>query len=177
MKFTFSNDYKNDFKKYVSELEKRVKEHEKTGGDLAYKIVDRIPQRGDGVLIEGTPDVIDILHYTSGRIVEVYEPYREKRKAVITELIEAYIESNGSVPDVYYLGKLTDLMLREELRDPDPYKVQHNEYPILSDRQFERRRENEVPLKWAEEVGTDGIDYRPKTRDNMRKMREVNGYY
>jgi hypothetical protein len=68
------------------------------------------------------------------------------------------------------ISVITDMILNEELTDPDPYKVAHNEYPILSETQLARRREGkhtrktanpliEVPLSIAENYGTDGRAY------------------
>jgi hypothetical protein len=175
LEFTFTKDYKNDFIKHVKALEEKVKEHEKTGEDFAYMEVQRYPRKGDGVLVEGERHVIDIMQYKEGAILKVYEPYREVRKAAIDRLLESYFAHSLKVPDSKQLDKLSDLMLREELRDPDPYKVQHNEYPILSERQMERRVVSEVSLQWAEEVAVDGVDYRAKTRDNNRKLKEISG--
>jgi hypothetical protein len=177
MNFVFTSDYNNEFAAYVKMLEKKVKEHEKSGGEFAYRKVMRDPIKGDGVLVEGQSNVIDIMFYKEGRIVKVYEPYRDVRMAAIDNLIEAYFAHTLKTPNSKQLDRLSDLIQREELRDPDPYKIQHNEYPVLSESQFDRRKESEVSLQWAEEVATDGRDYRVKTRDSNRKLREISGFY
>jgi hypothetical protein len=80
------------------------------------------------------------------------------------------------------INVITDMILNEELTDPNPYKVTHNEYPILSETQLARRREGkhtrktdnpiiEVPLSIAENYGTDGIGYDYPTR-RKRSERE-----
>ncbi|WP_103110262.1 hypothetical protein [Brevibacillus reuszeri] len=66
---------------------------------------------------------------------------RTERMAAVQALIDRYIEANGEIPDRAQLERLTDYVLREELTDPDPYKSEHNEYPILSEIQLSRRRE------------------------------------
>lgn len=67
------------------------------------------------------------------------------------------------------LDRLADAVLDEEITDPNPYKVQHAEYPFHSQRQLDLRRDRETSLKAAEEVGTDGRDYsvpKPRRRTN-----------
>lgn len=72
--------------------------------------------------------------------------------------------------DSTLLERLTDAILDEEITDPNPHKVAHEEYPFFSDRQLELRRDRETGLKAAEETGTDGRDYR------VPKRRRRNGY-
>lgn len=52
-------------------------------------------------------------------------------------------------------------------------KVRNTEYPFLSDDQMRRRENGEVSAILAEDVATDGRDYRPRTRDINRKHREM----
>jgi hypothetical protein len=97
--FTFTDDYKNEFKRYVDELFAATK-------------------RGQ-------------------------HANRQKRMTVIHELIEAYIAATGERPDPTQLDRLATLILREELTDDDPYKMSHEEDPILSDTQRGRRYKRE----------------------------------
>lgn len=99
------------------------------------------------------------------------------------ELTDAYVKQVGEVPDNAALERLSTILLHEELTDPNVYKMTNVEYPILSEQQEARRKERrhsqagaiggEVPLTWADEVGSDGIDNRPKTRDNNRRLRDA----
>jgi hypothetical protein len=89
---------------------------------------------------------------------------REERMAAIGHLIDSYIAQTGERPDPAQLERLTDMILHEEIKDPNPYKVQHNEYPIFSERQLMLREGREVPLKAAATVGTDGRDHRKPIR-------------
>ena len=66
---------------------------------------------------------------------------RAERMAAVQALIDRYVAENGVTPDGPQIIRLTDYILREELTDPDPYKSEHNEYPILSEIQLSRRRE------------------------------------
>jgi ribosomal protein L17 len=133
--FVFTNDYKNEFKRYVDELFARAKR-----GDLAD---------------------------------------RAERMALIDELIESYIAATGQRPDNVQLDRLATLCLREELTDRHPDKMSREEFPIMSDEQYVRRKTGlnrkkdgrgiiETSFKLAEEYGADGRNYRrPK-----RKKRE-----
>ncbi|MEI2280706.1 hypothetical protein [Paenibacillus polysaccharolyticus] len=89
---------------------------------------------------------------------------RGERMSAVAALTDSYIEANGERPDVDALERLTNLILKEELSDMDAHKIQHNEYPFLSDRQFERRHDREVSLWVAENMGADGIDHKPRKK-------------
>ncbi|UMR33968.1 hypothetical protein MJ749_14815 [Paenibacillus polymyxa] len=95
---------------------------------------------------------------------------RTKRMVAVGELIDTYVEAHGVSPDEAQLDRLSDYILREELTNTDRMKTRKEEYPFLSERQFERRRENEVPLEVAEEYAVDGRNYRlPKRRKRSTK--------
>lgn len=104
----------------------------------------------------------------------------------VRKVTDAYVEEVGERPGVTELDRMATLILNEEITDPSRMKMRDNEYPIMSDTQEARRKEGrhqrkgdspsgEIPLSWSEEVGADGRDYRPQTRDNNRKMRDVLG--
>ena len=104
---------------------------------------------------------------------------RAERMQLIDELIESYIAATGQRPDSVQLDRLATLCLREELTDRHPDKMSREEFPIMSDEQYVRRKTGlnrkkdgrgiiETSFKLAEEYGTDGRNYRkPK-----RKKRE-----
>jgi len=139
--FAFTNDYKNEFKRYVDELFTYAKV---AGRYAGYDLADRA-----------------------------------ERMQLIDELIESYIAATGQRPDSVQLDRLATLCLREELTDRHPDKMSREEFPIMSDEQYVRRKTGlnrkkdgrgiiETSFKLAEEYGTDGRNYRkPK-----RKKRE-----
>lgn len=97
---------------------------------------------------------------------------RTERMAAVQTLTDRYMTAHGKAPDEAQLERLANYILREELTDTRPDKVTLEEYPIMSERQLERRRAQEVPLKVAEEYGADGRNYRvPKRR--KRSTREM----
>lgn len=96
---------------------------------------------------------------------------RAERMALIDELIESYIAATGQRPDSVQLDRLATLCLREELTDRHPDKMSREEFPIMSDEQYIRRKTGlnrkkdgrgiiETSFKLAEEYGTDGRNYR-----------------
>lgn len=69
---------------------------------------------------------------------------RELRIVKIEQLTEDYYAIKGKMPDAVALERLSDLCLYEELTDPSLTKVQDEEYPFLSERQFDRRDSKEI---------------------------------
>jgi hypothetical protein len=135
--FAFTNDYKNEFKRYVDELFTYVKV---TGRYAGYDLADRA-----------------------------------ERMQLIDELIESYIAATGQRPDSVQLDRLATLCLREELTDSDPHKMKRDEFPLLNDDQYIRRKTGlhrkkdgrgvmETSFKLAAEIGTDGKNYRKPKR-------------
>lgn len=100
---------------------------------------------------------------------------RRHRMDFAEALTEEYFEQHGKMPDGTTLERLATLILQDELADTDIHKTAHNEHPLLSDRQAQRRYERENSMKAAQDVATDGKDYRVKTRDSNRRMREIFG--
>ncbi|MEK0286546.1 hypothetical protein [Caldifermentibacillus hisashii] len=98
---------------------------------------------------------------------------RQSRFDAIEQLAEEYIEATDRRPDPAMLDRLATLCLYEEITDPHPDKMARDEYPIMSDTQEEERHDDEVSLKWAESVATDGRDYAKQTRKYRRKLRNL----
>ncbi|NGM81214.1 hypothetical protein G5B47_02175 [Paenibacillus sp. 7124] len=72
---------------------------------------------------------------------------------------------NGEGPalisaDTALLDRLADVLLYEEITDENPYKIAHTEYPFMSDRQLDLRRDRETSDSAAESHAVDGNDYR-----------------
>lgn len=72
---------------------------------------------------------------------------------------------NGEGPalipaDSALLDRLADVLLYEEITDENPYKIAHTEYPFMSERQLDLRRDRETSDSSAESHAVDGKDYR-----------------
>lgn len=111
---------------------------------------------------------------------------RETRMLVIAAIQNAYYRDHGEFNqyalDVWYakgspgqrptpvpanaalLDRLTDAALYEEITDPNPHKVAHTEYPFMSERQLDLRRDRETSDSAAEAHGADGKEYRAPTK-------------
>lgn len=81
-------------------------------------------------------------------IERISDDYVKAHADVNQRAIDAWEERGGKgerpvslTLNTALIDKLTDAVLDEELTDPDPYKMQHADYPILSKIQLARRRE------------------------------------
>ena len=97
---------------------------------------------------------------------------RRSRIDFSMRLTERYLAVNDKIPPVAVLDRLATLILQDELADTHPDKMSRNEYPLLSDRQRDTRGRDERSMSAAQDVATDGVDYRIKSRDSNRRMRE-----
>ena len=100
---------------------------------------------------------------------------RQDRIEVTEKLTEQYFSEHGEMPSASVLDRMATLILQDELADKHADKMTRNEYPLLSDRQRETRGRGERSLYAASDVATDGQDYRIKSRDSNRRMRECFG--
>lgn len=100
---------------------------------------------------------------------------RRHRMDFAEALTEQYFAEYGKMPDGNVLDRLATLILQDELADTDRMKMRNNEYPLLSEDQEKYRKEDERSMKAAQDVAIDGADYRVRTRDSNRRMREVYG--
>lgn len=112
--------------------------------------------------------------YTTAMLLDTS---REDRLHASDVLVEAYVEHTGKRPDGTALGRLATLILRDEAVDPNVHKVAHTEFPFHSARQERRRKESDIPYSIAQDVAIDGQDYRVKSRDSNRKIRDIRGDY
>lgn len=98
------------------------------------------------------------------QIIAYHISERNKRIATIAALIDSFVSLTGNTPDSNQLNRLSNYILKEELSDPDVYKIAHNEYPFLSEWQMKLRHDRETGLKAVEETGADGRNYRKPTK-------------
>ncbi len=67
----------------------------------------------------------------------------DSRNAIAEEVTEAYVMEHGKKPDSFQLTRLANLLLQEDIKNPDSYKVQKEAYPFHSDTQAKRRKKKE----------------------------------
>ena len=76
-----------------------------------------------------------------------------ERMKVIDDLLVAYVKQTGEVPDATQINRLTDFILREDLRNRHPDKVTNTDFPFLSGGQQKLRERREVPTDTARMSG------------------------
>ena len=64
---------------------------------------------------------------------------QSKRNKIVHELLESFFNYIGEYPKPALLTMLSDYILFDLLKDNHPDKVTREEYPILSERQLQRR--------------------------------------
>lgn len=110
-------------------------------------------------------------------IEEATERYKESHaeeydNAVYKAVSEG--KSPGTVPipfkDTKLLERLADLCMDEYLRWSHPDKMTIVEDPVLTGSQRWERILDERSGKWAENIGTDGVNHEPQTRDYLRRL-------
>lgn len=68
------------------------------------------------------------------------EMITEDKVIEVEKMTEGYFAATGEYPSAVMLEKLADVILSEELKDTSMTKLADNEYPILSDKQIDRRK-------------------------------------
>lgn len=109
------------------------------------------------------------------QLFKAYETDREERLKFADDLTERFYAQHGEAPSSAVLERLATLILQDELADRDRMKMRNTEFPILSADQEKRRNRGKRSITAAEEIAADGLNYRIKTRDSNRRMRECFG--
>lgn len=78
----------------------------------------------------------------------------------INQACEEYILKYGKKPDSLLLVRLANLVLRDDIKNPDSYKIQREQYPFHSEPQAKRRRKHEF-VAMSETL--DFMNYKKKT--------------
>jgi hypothetical protein len=92
---------------------------------------------------------------------------REVRLGRIEALTEEYFAKAGEMPDGVALERMADLILFEDLYNPSLTKMQDEEYPIMSDRQYDRRQNTEFATgKRLDQNAADGQAHTVPLRRN-----------
>jgi hypothetical protein len=92
---------------------------------------------------------------------------RAVRLVRIEAMTEAYYAKTDEMPDGVSLERLADLILYEELFNPSLTKMQDEEYPIMSERQYDRRQNTEFATgKRLDQNAADGQAHAVPLRRN-----------
>jgi hypothetical protein len=120
----------------LAQLEKEVRHDFKAGGPLVWEPANERPKQSDLVYVDGS-----IFNYKTDRhgdipLEQIRVVTAEERKRRVNEVIA----ENRHVDT----ERLADVLLYDKLYNPSLTKMQDEEYPIMSDRQFDRRESREV---------------------------------
>lgn len=74
-------------------------------------------------------------------------PTLQERKNIIEEISDRYFRETEKYLPATLLNKLGDWYLAEELSNKDKYKMEKQEYPILTEPQVKRRRKQVAYLE------------------------------
>jgi hypothetical protein len=147
----------------LTQLEKEVKHDFKNGGPLVWEPAKEQPQQADLVYVEG-----NIFNYKTDRhgdipLEQILVVTAKKRKRRVSEIL-------AELPNVD-VNRLADVLLYDKLYNPSLTKMQDEEYPIMSERQFDRRESREVKsVSGMDGNAADGKNHGKPTR------RERTGY-
>lgn len=107
-------------------------------------------------------------------VEEVIKEYRNKsvqdRNEIVEKITEEYVMKYGRKPDSYQLTKLANLILMDDLKDPNAYKAKHKEYPFHSSTQRKKRRRKEFVVK---DTTLEHINYKKKVNLSTTPNKDI----
>lgn len=106
------------------------------------------------------------------KILEEYKDAELKDiNVVIDKACETYVQTHGKKPDSYQLTRLSNLILKDDIRNPDSYKVQNEPYPFHSDMQRKRRNRKEFV---ALDDTLEFMNYKVQARLSTAPAKDIN---
>jgi hypothetical protein len=122
--------------KLLAQLESEVKHDFKTGGPLVWEPATERPKQADLVYVNG-----NIFNYKTDKhgeipLEQILIVTAEERKRRINEILTVQPDTS--------IDRLADILLHDKLYNPSLTKMLDEEYPIMSERQFDRRESREV---------------------------------
>lgn len=94
-------------------------------------------------------------------LIKFKDAPQSERNYIAGEVSEAYVMEHDKKPDSFQLTRLANLVLSDDIRNPDSYKVQKEEYPFHSDMQTKRRKKKEFV---AQDTTLEFMSYKVDTR-------------
>jgi hypothetical protein len=146
----------------LTQLEEEVQFDFKNGGPLVWEAAIKRPNQADLVYVDGK-----IFNYKRKRhgdipLENILVVTAEERKRRVNEVL-------ANEPDAD-LNRLSDVLLYDKLYNPSKYKMRDEEYPILSEYQFDRRDSRESPV--GDEIENSPADGRKHTKPTRRQRTE-----
>lgn len=119
----------------LTQLEKEVQRDFKTGGPLVWVSATERPKQADLVYVDGR-----IFNYKTDKHGDI--PL-ESIKVVTAEERKRRVEEILAEDNKADANRLADVLLYDKLFNPSLTKMSDEEYPIMSERQFDRRQNAE----------------------------------
>jgi hypothetical protein len=143
----------------LAQLEEEVRNDFKNGGPLVWESAKEQPKQADLVYVEGK-----IFNYKTDKhgdipIESMLVVTAEERKRRVNEVL-----ANEPGAD---LNRLSDVLLYDKLYNPSKTKMRDEEYPILSEYQFDRRDSAESSV--GDDIENSPADGRKHTRPTRRQ--------
>jgi hypothetical protein len=143
----------------LTQLEAEVKHDFKNGGPLVWAPATARPNQADLVFVNGS-----IFNYKTNKhgdipLEDIFVVTAEERKRRVSEIITEDARAD--------MERMADLLLHDKLFNPSLTKMQDEEYPIMSDRQYERRQNAEFATgERMDQNAADGQEHMTPTRRN-----------
>jgi hypothetical protein len=152
----------------LEQLEKEVKYDFNNGGPLVWERAKERPNKGDLIYVEG--------------LITNYKPHKHSETPVEKILVVTAEERNRRVEEVIALepradlNRLADVLLHDKLFNPSLTKMQDEEYPILSERQFDRRDNMEFSTE-GDRMNQNASDRREHLKPTRRNRSDYENNY
>lgn len=143
----------------LAQLEEDVRNDFKTGGPLVWAPAKEHPKQADLVYVEGS-----IFNYKTDKHGEI--PLEQLRVVTAEERKRRVTEFLANEPGVD-INRLSDVLLYDKLYNPSKTKMRDEEYPVLSEYQFDRRDSAESSV--GDDIENSPADGRKHTRPTRRQ--------
>jgi hypothetical protein len=143
----------------LAQLEEEVRNDFKNGGPLVWESAKEHPKQADLVYVEGK-----IFNYKTDKHGDI--PIESMRVVTAEERKHRVSEVLANEPGAD-LNRLSDVLLYDKLYNPSKTKMRDEEYPILSEYQFDRRDSAESSV--GDDIENSPADGRKHTRPTRRQ--------
>ncbi|MGG2024233.1 hypothetical protein AB1282_00345 [Gottfriedia sp. S16(2024)] len=120
----------------LAQLEKEVAYDFKKGGPLVWEPAKERPKQADLVYVNGKEFNYKMNIHGEIPLEQILVVTAEERKVRVNEIL--------AEDERVDINRLSDILLYDKLYNSSLYKMEDEEYPIMSDRQFDRRESKEV---------------------------------
>lgn len=147
----------------IGRLEKEVQRDFQNGGPLMWKQATVRPNQADLAYVDG-----NIFNYKTDKhgdipLEKIMIVAVDERKRRVDDILARFPRSD--------LNRVADVLLYDKIYNPSLSKMTDEEYPIMSDRQYERRESKEISSV-DKRMGMNAADGQPHEKPNRRVRNE-----